>query len=258
MKNAFNFEGPIFSGLSRLADLIWLNLLFIVCSLPIVTIGASATAMYYVTLKMARDEEGYITKSFFKSFKQNFKQGTGIWLILLVVILVLLFDFRFVTNDAYAAMISTEAVKNVLMVATMAVGVIWVFIYLYVFPILARFENSVKNTIRNAFFMSIRHLPKTLLMIVIYIVPVVLMYFFNTAMLLVFIMFSAIAYFCSKMFVKIFDLYTPKEDDAEEVADEEFMAEEVAAEEVMTEEVIAEEIAAEPVDSQEGNDEEKE
>ena len=220
MRNVFNFEGPLFSGLSKMADLLWLNILFIVCSLPIFTIGASVTALYYVTLKMARDEEGYITKSFFKSFRQNFKQGTGIWLILLAIGFVLIFDLRFVTNEAYAVMIPSEAIKNVLMVSTMAIGVIWTFVYIYVFPILAKFDNTVKNTMRNAFFMSIRHLPKTLLMVVIYLIPLVLMYFFNAAIVLVFIMFSMEAYFCSKNFVKIFDLYLPKEETATDNSEE--------------------------------------
>ena len=73
MSRIFDVEGPLFSGLSRLADLFWLNVLFIVCSIPIFTIGASATALYYVTLKMVKNEECYITKSFFRSFKQNFR-----------------------------------------------------------------------------------------------------------------------------------------------------------------------------------------
>ena len=60
MSRAFNFEGPVFTFLSRLADLFWLNLLFIVCCIPVITIGAATTALYYVTLKMAKDEEGYI------------------------------------------------------------------------------------------------------------------------------------------------------------------------------------------------------
>ena len=80
--------------MGKLADLILLNLLFIICCIPIVTIGASITAMYYVTLKMVRNEESYLFRSFFKSFKQNLKQSTVIWLILLAVSIVLWMDFR--------------------------------------------------------------------------------------------------------------------------------------------------------------------
>lgn len=70
--------------MGRAADLMILNIVFIICCLPIVTIGASLTALHYVTLKMVRNEESYIVKSFFKSFKQNFKQATIINLIMLL------------------------------------------------------------------------------------------------------------------------------------------------------------------------------
>ncbi len=86
MGRFFDLDSPLMSTLSKLADLIILNILVVICSLPLFTIGASLTAMHYVVLKMVRNEEGYIIKSFFKSFKQNFKQATIIWLILLVVI----------------------------------------------------------------------------------------------------------------------------------------------------------------------------
>mgnify|MGYP000763200386 FL=1 len=81
------------NALNKMADLIWLNILTLICCIPVITIGASLTALNYVTLKLVRDEEGYVTKAFFKSFKQNFKQATIIWLILLLVIALLLGDF---------------------------------------------------------------------------------------------------------------------------------------------------------------------
>ena len=80
MSNFFNMDNGLFRALGKLADLMLLNILFLVCSLPIFTIGASFTAMYYVTLKLAENEEGYIARGFLKSFKQNFKQATIIWL----------------------------------------------------------------------------------------------------------------------------------------------------------------------------------
>lgn len=80
MSNFFNMDNGLFRALGKLADLMLLNILFLVCSLPIFTIGASFTAMYYVTLKLAENEEGYTPGAFLKSFKQNFKQATIIWL----------------------------------------------------------------------------------------------------------------------------------------------------------------------------------
>ena len=76
MNRFFNMDNKFFVFMGRVADLLLLNFLCILCCIPVVTAGASITALYYVTLKMARDEESYIARSFFRSFKQNFKQAT--------------------------------------------------------------------------------------------------------------------------------------------------------------------------------------
>lgn len=81
----FNYDNPVWRFIGKFGDLIILNVLWFVCSIPIFTIGASTTAVYYVTLKLARNDDGYTIRSFFKSFKENFKQATIIWLIMLAV-----------------------------------------------------------------------------------------------------------------------------------------------------------------------------
>lgn len=90
----FRIDGKFFGALSKLADLVILNILFLACCLPVVTIGASITALYAVTKKMAEDREGYIFKGFFISFKDNFKQSTIMWLILLVPIVIVSVDLN--------------------------------------------------------------------------------------------------------------------------------------------------------------------
>ena len=84
MNRFFNMDNKFFVFMGRVADLLLLNFLCILCCIPVVTAGASITALYYVTLKMARDEESYIARSFFRSFKQNFKQATIINIIMLL------------------------------------------------------------------------------------------------------------------------------------------------------------------------------
>ena len=79
----FDLDSPLMQFLNKMADLLWLNILTFICCIPIVTIGASLTAMHYMALKMVRNEECYITRGFFKSFKENFRQATLIWLLLL-------------------------------------------------------------------------------------------------------------------------------------------------------------------------------
>ena len=220
MSRVFNFEGPVFTFLSRLADLFWLNLLYILCCIPVITIGAATTALYYVTLKMAKDEEGYITRSYFKSFKENFIQATVIWIGFLVIGIIMIMDLRIVNGGSIAEAFSSSAISNVIMVAVFVMGIVILMTGTYVFPILAQFDNTVKNTVKNAFLISIRHLPYTIVMLIITAGPVALIWFFPALFILVLIMFSATAYFNSKLFNKIFVLYMPKEDDESDPAED--------------------------------------
>ena len=212
MGKVFNFEGPVFSFLSRLADLFWLNLLFILCCIPVITVGAASTALYYVTLKMAKDEEGYITKSFFKSFKDNFFQATVIWILFLVIAAVMLIDLRIANGGNVADFFNDPSVSNIVVVAVGVMCIVLLMTLTYVFPLLAQFDNTVKNTVKNAFLISIRHLPYTFLMILVSFVPVALIWFSPALLILVLIMFSATAYINSKYLNKIFVLYMPDKD----------------------------------------------
>lgn len=204
--------------MGRVADLIILNLLCIVCCIPIITAGASITAMFYVTLKMVRNEESYIVRSFFKSFKENFKQATIIHLIMLVTALLLFFDIRIV-NQLQGGM------YQVLFVVFMAFTLLYLMIFLYIYPILSKFYNTIKATFTNAFLMSIRHLPYTVLMLIITAVPVALLFIPDARimstllMLFVLIGFATIAYCNSFFLVKIFDNYIPKEEEPEDSLD---------------------------------------
>lgn len=220
MRRVFDFEGPIFSFFSRFADLIWLNVLYIVCCLPIITIGAATTAMHYVTLKMVKDEESYITKMFFKSFISNFKQATVIWLLYMVVIFIMISDFMITYGGSFDALINIKNMSNVVLVVVAAVAVVIVITLTYVFPLLAQFDNTVMNTIKNSFIIGVRHLPYTILMVIIALVPFVIMYYAPPAILLILIVFSCIAYTNSNFYKKIFERYMPKEenDNVEESA----------------------------------------
>ena len=166
MGRLFNLDSPLMSGLSKVADLIWLNILAFIFCIPVVTIGASITALNYVALKMVRNEDGYVTRAFFKSFKQNFKQATIIWLIMLLI-------FGVIIGDLVIFTFSTLAFPVWLRIALGVIGILVVFSTMHVFPVLARFENSIKNTFKNSLYMGVLTLPKTVLMIVIWIIPTV-------------------------------------------------------------------------------------
>ena len=223
MGKLFDLESPLMSGLNKVADLIILNLLTIVCCIPVFTIGASITALHYVCLKIVRDEETYVVRGFFKSFKQNFRQATIIWLIELVVFGILVMDFYLMGH----AQIEFPAR---LPAALLAVDALVFLLGLHVFPLLARFENSVPRTIRNSVMVGILTLPKTLLMVVICLVPVVLVYFFEQviAPLLLLIGISGPAFLCAVIYNKTFKKFEPQQDEKDP---DEWFVEPVSAEE---------------------------
>lgn len=195
----FGLDSPLMQALNKVADLLWLNVLTLICCLPIVTIGASLTAMNYMALKIARNEECYITRGFFKSFRQNFKQATIIWLIMLFVIVVLAADFFIMSSG------SDTGIGKVLWGIIMAVALLVVATMLYVFPVLAKFDNTVFRTVKNAFMMSLMQFPKTIIMFVAYAVPPVL--FFTAAPVMpLCIMFglSLPAWISAKLYNKFF------------------------------------------------------
>lgn len=159
MDRLFSIENPFWQLVNRLLHIILLNLLWFVCSIPIVTMGAATTAVYSVTLKMARNQEGYTTRSFFKAFRENFRQSTVIWLILLVMGTVIAADLMVYMRSSCVALPGM-----ILMTAFFSAAVLFVFEATYVFALLARFDNTVKRTMGNALIMSIRHLPSSIMM----------------------------------------------------------------------------------------------
>lgn len=217
MKNFLNLDSPFMIFLSNLTDVVLLNALCLICCIPVVTIGPSITAMHYVTLKMVREEEGYVVKSFFKAFKENFKQSVIVWMIFLVITLVFFLDYR-ILNAA-----GMEENK----IFAIVIGAIYLFVCLtvmYIFPLLSRFENTLKQTVKNALFMSILHIFKTIFMAVIYIIPFILLpLHYNLILVFLIIGLSGPAYINSFIWKSIFKKYEPEEIKEEEiVSDEEF------------------------------------
>lgn len=165
MGGLFNLDSPVMRFLGRMADMLWLNILtFFLCML-IVPAGAALTALNYMCLKIVRGEDCYITKGYFKSFKENFKQATMIWLIVLVAVAVLYGDYRIFTQSGIQFPMALKVIIT-------AVAFMFVLIFMYVFPVLSRYENTIPNTFKNAAVMAVVSLPKTLLMVVIWCLPV--------------------------------------------------------------------------------------
>ena len=164
-----NPDNKIMNFLSSLGDLFLLNIVYLVCCIPIVTIGAATTALYYNTLKLAENRESSsLCREFFRVFRENFRQATGIWLILLAVGGVLL------ANGVLAGAMS-ESLGALVSLVSMVVAVLWVLTSVYVFAVLARFDNSIGQILKVSLLMAIRHLPWTIVILAIHSVPLLLL-----------------------------------------------------------------------------------
>ena len=155
----FSIESPLFKFFDRLWDLIKLNFFWLICSLPLVTIGASTAAAFSITLHMADDTEGYIVKPFFKAFKENLKKGIPMGIIFLIggYALYLLFQLAF----------NAEKYEGWFLAAAIILAVLLFTGFVYSFALLARYENGFIATIMNSYRISIRYIGRTLLLAVL-------------------------------------------------------------------------------------------
>ncbi|NLC93649.1 MAG: YesL family protein [Treponema sp.] len=148
--------------MSKLIDVFFINLLWIVFSIPIITIGASTEAAFYVTIKIVDDEEGYIFKDFFKAFKQNFLQGTILWLITVVFgyALYLLWQIVIKKDDISFVIILISIFSTVFVIAGL----------LYSYPLVARYENKLINHIKNSYNICIKYFGKTIILFIVILI----------------------------------------------------------------------------------------
>ena len=166
MSRPFSSESPLFSKLNTLADLVLLNLLTILCSLPVITAGASITALYY-TMDKLRKSESNLYRSFFKSFKENFKQATILWVVLLIVgalicVCILLYNY----------------LNYPILLACSLLGLfIWGAVVSWVFPLLSRFYSTTFGTLRNAMLFGTSYFLLSVSMTLVNLIPLVVFLF---------------------------------------------------------------------------------
>ena len=158
MSRFFNPDNPVMEFIAKIFDLVILNLIFIFSCVPIITIGASTSALSYVTLKMVRGEDPYIWRNFWKSFRQNFKQGTLVWIFSILIFIFLGMDFYIINSQNT----SLFAVVRILLWIVCAVVL---SVFLYVFPVISHFVCTTKQALKNALLMTFGHLPYTLMML---------------------------------------------------------------------------------------------
>ena len=207
MGKFFDIEGGFFKGLTKIADFIILGLLVLISSIPVITIGTALSAAYYVGLKEVKDEEGYVVKDFWKAFKQNFRQGFIIELITFSVAGLLYYDLSITYKWAH---VEQSIYANLLFYVLIAFLVIITSAAIYIFPMLAKFNNKTIKLIINSVVMAMKHLPQTIIMLVI---NGYLAYMTITYPPFILFTISISLYVNSFIIVRIFKIYTtpPKE-----------------------------------------------
>ena len=196
--------------LNRFADLMILNLLFLLTSIPIFTIGASLTALYSVCFRLGTDREGSTFRDYFAAFKENFRQATALFLLLLLWLMG--------TGGAAVIFCFMAGWMHYLFVPFAVLFIVVVLVASYVFPLLSRFENGTATTLKNAALLSLGYLPRSIIIGAINLFPFVLLAvdlltFLKAGFAWLLIWFSAAAYCNCLLLKRVFAPYLEEEND---------------------------------------------
>lgn len=154
----FSYDSKFSQILLKLSASCYLNLLWMLCSLPVFTLGASTTALYSVTLKLARGEDPALTRDFFRAFRRNFRQATLLWLLLLAVGLLLAADGYVLYHLSRSASQPMAIVWTLLLAVLIVSAIAYTIVLIHIFPLVATFENTSRAMLKNAFLIGIRYL----------------------------------------------------------------------------------------------------
>ncbi len=200
----FSPDSKFMRAMSVLGDLMVLNLVFLLCCVPIVTIGAAVTALDTVCFRLCRGTEGRTLSLFFRSFRQSFRRATPLWLLLLLAGGAAALDIGIFFGFPGLLRLLTVPFVLLLLLALFTAG--------YAFPLLSQFENGVRGTLKNAFFLSLGYLPRTLAVTALNALPFALLLlrpylFLYAGFLWVFLYFAAAAYLIAKLLDRVFAPY---------------------------------------------------
>lgn len=216
MKKLFGFDSPFFQFMEKVANFFIVNALVMLCSLPVITMGAAVTAGFKVMQNMTMENDQPIVKSFFRAFIGNFKQASLLWLVVVLVLVFLIADLLLVffnlTGSIALIIYLLLAVSSVIALGTAT----------FAFHLIARYENTFKEHLRNAFFLALGNLPRTVIMLMVLAIPVAFLiinptFFFNTLIFWSFIGVSILFYAVTLLIRPIFrKLEADPEEESEE------------------------------------------
>ncbi len=203
MKNLFNLENPFLQFLTKVGDMILANFLFLLCCMPVVTVGAAMTALHKVTQDIATDSESGLLRTFFRAFRENFKQATTAWLVMLVF---------FVGMGCNLLLVVTYLNGVPAIICNVFIGIaiaLMVLVSTYLYPLMVRYDNTLKEHVLNSSILAIVKLPRTLLMVFVNLLPLFIAYFsmqtlFSTLVFWLTIGFAFSSYISSTLLLPVF------------------------------------------------------
>lgn len=201
----FSYDSVLSRFLHFTADIITLHILWLVCSLPLVTIGASTTALYCACMKRIQKDEGYVSRHFLRSFRQNLRQSTICWLLFVLGSFLIITNFR-IARSAGGWTGHMIFISNAIILCP------FILTFLYVFAVVAKFDNPVTSHIKYAFILSLKHFPCSVILLLIHGTFIFLSVSFPPFIgLLLCCGIGFLGYLSSNIFVYIFQRYIPSE-----------------------------------------------
>lgn len=204
MEALFSPDSKFMRAMSRVGDLLLLNFFFLLSCVPVVTIGAAVTALYTVCFRFGTEREAGVIRSYFQAFREDFKQATGLWLIVLLC---------GVTSGLNTCVF--YAMSGPIRWLFVVFAILFVLVLLiagYIFPLLSQFNNDSKSTLKNALILSLGYLPRSVVIAGLNVFPFVLMAlnfyaFLQMGFLWAALYFSAAAFANTFLLKKVFAPY---------------------------------------------------
>ena len=208
----FSPDSKFMRAMSTLGDLMLLNLVFLVCCLPVVTVGAALTALDAAAFRIVRGTEGSVLRQFLRDFRQSLRAATPLWLLLLLAGGVAVLDIWLFAAFPGALRLIEVPFFLFLLLTLFTAG--------YVFPLLSQFESPLRQTLKNALALSLGYLPRTLAVTVLNVFPFALLFFdmlrfLKAGFVWVFLYFAGAACLNAKLLEKVFAPYREEKKEEE-------------------------------------------
>ena len=205
MKNFFSLENPLIQLLSRACDLMIINFLFLISCIPVVTVGAAICGMMKVCQGIVTGDERGTWNTYWTGFKNSFKQATIVWLCVLVVAASLFCYWLLITNFCRGTL------AIILLIVMAVIAIICLSLVVYLFPLIARYENTLREHVKNAGILAITRLLLTPLLIVFsaapFLLPLIsLQAFMQTLIFWVIFGFSFLCYMANLLLKPIYGI----------------------------------------------------